>query len=98
MTAPLSDARADAMLKDIADVPDDWACVFNAGEIRALLAARLALAGVTADAERYRWLFEDNGNGVMDRVNRVWRQWNGLFKDWDAAIDAAIKESEKGDK
>ena len=47
-----------------------------------------ALDEARKDAERYRWLFSDDGNSVIARVNKVWRQWDGESS-WHYAIDAA---------
>ena len=53
-----------------------------------LLQLQRDLAAAREDAERYRWLFSDDGNSVIARVNKVWRQWDGESS-WHSAIDAA---------
>jgi len=54
-----------------------------------IAALRAELAAVRVDAERYRWLFPDNGDSVKARVSRVYREWDGQ-SDWHATVDAAI--------
>lgn len=56
--------------------------------IRELVAANARIAELSADAERYRWLF-DHDDGKTSRINSVWRNWDGQ-SDWRDAIDHAI--------
>lgn len=46
-----------------------------------------------ADAERYRWLFDEESGTVTGRFNTAWRMWNGEdgVRGFGATIDAAIQ-------